>query len=261
MRDPDTVSDMADVTALPPIAATSGGEQVIADSDSPSAGWASLAAIKGGQTVENRIVEELRESILDGSVAPGSRLPIRDLADWLGVSVTPIRIALKQLAGEGLVDLTPHAGATVGRLSVDELEELLATRDGVESWLAYTGAPALGDEALVEMEETLAQLRRTVDSGDSRAYLGTSWALRVPCYAAAGRPRLFRKAEELFRRSRRYHLLNLSEQERLEWSLDLFVRFVDACRSRDGVLARDISHQGLEWTLEYLVEAMRAKSG
>src|SRR5262245_23024969 len=85
-------------------------------------GAASLELFRGERTVENLIANELRESILNGSLAPGSRLPIRDVAKQLGASVTPVRIALKQLAGEGLVDLTPHAGATVGRLTVEEVE-------------------------------------------------------------------------------------------------------------------------------------------
>jgi DNA-binding GntR family transcriptional regulator len=217
----------------------------------------SLESPGGGRTVENLIANELRESILDGSLAPGSRLPIRDVAKQLGSSVTPVRIALKRLAGEGLVDLTPHAGATVGRLTVDELEELLVTRDGIESWLAFTGAPNLGDEALAEISAALESLGRAVDADDPREYLNASWGVRAPCYAAAGRPRLYRKATELFLRSRRYHLLNLSERERLEWSQDLFVRFAAACHERNGALAREISHEGLEWTLDYLVDAMQ----
>ena len=159
-------------------------------------GWASLASLRGGRTVENLIANELRESILNGSLAPGSRLPIRDVAKQLGASVTPVRIALKQLAGEGLVDLTPHAGATVGQLTVDELEELLVTRDGIESWLAFRGAPNLTEEALADMVGALARLGRAVEAGDPREYLGVSWAMRVPCYAAAGRPRLFRRATD-----------------------------------------------------------------
>jgi len=51
--------------------------------------------------------------------------------------------------------------------------------------------------------------------------------------------------------------VNLSEQDRLEWSQDLFVRFAAACHERGGALAREITHQGLEWTLDYLVEAMQ----
>jgi DNA-binding GntR family transcriptional regulator len=250
---------MPDVKAPTGVLPPNESELLAATPDSGGdGGRASLESLRGGRTVENLIANELRESILNGSLAPGSRLPIRDLAQRLGASVTPVRIALKQLAGEGLVDLIPHAGATVGRLSVDELEELLVTRDGIESWLAFRGAPALTEEALAEMAGALARLGRAVETGDPREYVGASWAVRVPCYAAAGRPRLFRRATELFERSRRYHLLNLSERDRLEWSQDLFIRFAAACRERDGALAREISHEGLEWTLEYLVEAMQA---
>ena len=247
---------MPDVKARGRAWRTSGSEPTAVPGAGGEDGSASLELFRGERTVENLIANELRESILNGSLAPGSRLPIRDVAKKLGASVTPVRIALKQLAGEGLVDLTPHAGATVGRLTVDEVEELLVTRDGIESWLAFRGAPNLTDEELVEMTTALARLGRAVDTEDARAYLGASWAVRAPCYAAAGRPRLFRKATELFLRSRRYHLLNLSERARLEWSQDLFVRFTAACHARDGVLAREISHEGLQWTLEYLVEAM-----
>jgi len=249
---------MPDVKAVTRPLPPSGSKLIVAtrvsDGDESRARHATL---RGGRTVENLIANELRESILGGSLAPGSRLPIRDVAKQLGASVTPVRIALKQLAGEGLVDLTPHAGATVGQLTVDELEELLVTRDGIESWLAFRGAPNLTEEALAEMAGALARLGRAVEAGDPREYLGISWAVRVPCYAAAGRPRLFQRATDLFQRSRRYHLLNLSERDRLEWSQDLFVRFAAACHERDGALAREITHQGLDWTLDYLVEAMQ----
>lgn len=214
-----------------------------------------VVPLGGSRTVEDLIVDELRESILDGTLAPGARLPIREVADRLSVSVTPVRIALKQLAGEGIVELTPHAGATVAPLTVDELEELLATRDGIESWLAFTGAPLLTEQGIAEMDATRERLARAVVAGDQPAFVEASWALRTPCYLAAGRERLYARASELFRRSRRYHLLNLTEQERLAWSHELFERFADACAARDGAAARDRMREGLEWTLDYLVRA------
>lgn len=217
-----------------------------------------VVPLAGGRTVENLIVDELRESILDGTLAPGARLPIREVADRLEVSVTPVRIALKQLAGEGLVELTPHAGATVAPLTVDELEELLATRDGIESWLAFTGAPLLTDAAIAEMTSILDVLAGATAAGDQPRFVEASWALRTPCYLAAGRERLYARAADLFRRSRRYHLLNLAEQERLAWSHDLFERFAAACAARDGAGARDLMREGLEWTLGYLVEVTQA---
>ncbi len=108
------------------------------------------------------------------------------------------------------------------------------------------------------MTATLGLLDRAVAAGDQPGFVAASWALRTPCYLAAGRHRLYARAAELFRRSRRYHLLNLAEQERLEWSRELFGRFVVACAARDGTAARDLTREGLEWTLEYLVEATQA---
>ncbi|WP_423169247.1 GntR family transcriptional regulator, partial [Stenotrophomonas geniculata] len=81
------------------------------------------------------MIAKLREAIINGSLHPGDRLTYRDLAQRFGVSVTPIRIALRELSNEGLVEMRAHTGTRVSPLSGDELEELFATRIGIEGWL------------------------------------------------------------------------------------------------------------------------------
>lgn len=105
-----------------------GGEQALAtEPEAPD-----------GAKVE-RVKKRLREMILKGELAPGHPIRERQLSDQLGVSRTPMREALKMLAGENLVDLHPHRGATVAVLSrreVFEIVQVLAALEGTAAELA-----------------------------------------------------------------------------------------------------------------------------
>ncbi len=215
-----------------------------------------LARVGDERTVEQVVLARLRRSILDGTLAPGARLRYRQLAEQFGVSVTPVRVALKELAGEGLVELRPHAGASVSALSVEELEEVLLTRTSLEPFLALHGAEHLTDDDLAEMTGHLGVVRAVTLALDRDGYLDASWELRSIVYRAASRPRLLARVVTLYDLSRRYHHVNLVDTDRLARSLSYMEMFHEACVARDGARAQAVMREALEWTLVYLVEAL-----
>src|SRR6266853_1079546 len=77
-------------------------------------------------------VERLREAIIMGELTPGTPLRLEDLARSLGMSISPIREAVRQLEALGLAEHVPHHGATVMRLDVEELRELFSIRLALE---------------------------------------------------------------------------------------------------------------------------------
>ncbi len=97
------------------------------------------------------VKERIREMILTGELSPGHPIRERTLANRLGVSRTPMREALKLLAGENLVNLHPHRGATVAvlrRLEVFKIVQVLATLEGFAAELACA---AITDTELAEL--------------------------------------------------------------------------------------------------------------
>jgi DNA-binding GntR family transcriptional regulator len=226
-----------------------------AEGESETDSYAPSFAIGPHRTVEQVVVAKLREAIITGSLRPGDRLTYRDLAQRFGVSVTPVRIALRELSNEGLVESRAHTGARVSPLSVDEIEEIFATRIGIEGWLARHGAPRLRDEAIAEMTEALEGLRDAERCEDLDAYLGHSWAMRATCYGAAEKPRLFDRFRVLYEHSSRYVFLMIADPGRLRRSrLDMEV-FFEACRARDGLESQQAIQKALQTTLSYLSEA------
>ena len=76
------------------------------------------------RTAQEAIVEDLKGKILDGSLPPAAPLRQGEIAAELGVSTTPVREALRQLAAEGLVDGDPHKGMWVHSPTTAEVDEI-----------------------------------------------------------------------------------------------------------------------------------------
>ena len=98
------------------------------------------------KTHVDRVFEQIERAIVVGEFAPGSRLGEETLAERFGVSRGPLREALRQLEGRGLVVRLPHAGVRVVALGHEDLIELYEIRGNLEG-LACRLAAAAGDEA------------------------------------------------------------------------------------------------------------------
>jgi DNA-binding GntR family transcriptional regulator len=71
---------------------------------------------------------ELQDSILSGELAPGAPLRLEELADRLGMSISPVREAVRRLEGLGLAVHVPHCGARVSELALDDLRDAYEVR-------------------------------------------------------------------------------------------------------------------------------------
>lgn len=98
----------------------------------------------------------LRAAILAGEFAPGERIYEQGLSERLQVSRTPIREALKSLAGEGLLDHVPNRGYYVRQYSLDDIIEAYEIRGALEGLAARRAAQhGLGAEERAIIEKAL----------------------------------------------------------------------------------------------------------
>lgn len=104
------------------------------------------------QTVEEMTTHFVREAILQGIYRPGERLQQDAIAALLGVSRMPVRASLRKLETEGLVEFSPHRGATVRLLSTGAIAEVYELRVLLESRLLEAAAPRLDPEVLAELD-------------------------------------------------------------------------------------------------------------
>jgi DNA-binding GntR family transcriptional regulator len=85
------------------------------------------------RTLHDEVVSRVRDMIIEGVLAPGTRIHEGQVCGRLGVSRTPLREALKALASEGLVDLVPSRGAVVHRFSSKDVEDMLTVLGTLEA--------------------------------------------------------------------------------------------------------------------------------
>jgi DNA-binding GntR family transcriptional regulator len=196
--------------------------------------WLSGLFVDFPQTREEFVASRLREAILRGDLAPGERLDESALAVALDVSRTPIRSALRVLAAESLVELHPHRGAVVNKLSPDELGEVYLVRAILEGMAARLAAPRMGDERIAALEKILDELEKTEDPDQ---WLAINNQFHAVIYQAANRPRMLSIIEYVRNISTPYIRQFIGMHEHMESSRADHRRILDACKKRDGQLA------------------------
>jgi DNA-binding GntR family transcriptional regulator len=104
----------------------------------------------------NEIVREhIRRKIVEGELAPGTKVPEAEIADELGVSRTPVKLSLVELAKEGVIELVPRKGAFVRKISHQEYLHILDIREALEGVAARDAAERIGAKDLAALRQIL----------------------------------------------------------------------------------------------------------
>ncbi len=110
------------------------------------------------ETTQQTIVQTLREKILSGELSPGQRLVEAQLAQWLGVSRTPLRYALSVLSSEGLLERSGARGFVVRRFSVSDVLDAIDVRGVLEGLAARSVAErGVGVALATSLQECLRE--------------------------------------------------------------------------------------------------------
>jgi DNA-binding GntR family transcriptional regulator len=115
------------------------------------------------RTLDSFVVDELRDRIVSGAMAAGTKIDQQALAEELGVSRMPVREALRRLSAEGFVELISHRGAVVAEFSHDEIIEIYEMRGVLQGLASRLALPHYTDEHVSELEKILARLDATKD--------------------------------------------------------------------------------------------------
>lgn len=113
--------------------------------------------------------EALRQEILKGSLPPGSAIGQEEIATRLGVSITPVREALRRLESDGLISYRAHHGATVSELGADAAEELYLLRAAVEGLTARLAATRITPPDLDRLHAVHERMLTAAQSDDAHA--------------------------------------------------------------------------------------------
>lgn len=175
----------------------------------------------------------LRQLIVRGDLAPGQQLLEADLSDALGVSRTPLREALKQLASEGLVELRLNRSTIVAPLRRNELIELFEALSGIERCAAELAATRMEARDFEQLETMQGRIEWHHNRGEMRDYFEINQHIHGAIVGFARNGVLKATHDVLLPRAERARFFGLSVLGRWEESVRDHREILDALKARD----------------------------
>lgn len=140
----------------------------------------------------DQIYEFLRRSIVRLDLQPGSAILEKDICASFDVSRTPVREALQRLAEEDLVDVFPHSGTFVSRISFKVAEEGFVLRRALEIESVRKACDGVTNEGMAELEAIIARMRIILEDRRLDDYLEEDDAFHAAIARMSGYPRIWK---------------------------------------------------------------------
>jgi DNA-binding GntR family transcriptional regulator len=199
-----------------------------------------------------RAYERIRAAILSLSFEPGQPLQEVALAQWLGISRTPVREAIRRLQSEGLVETLPSRGVVVAQVSIEDVENTYLVIEALEGLAGRLAAKRLTEAEAPKLRQLLVQLQHAADAADLDRWTETDVELHDTIRAIAANPKLNQLVKLVYpvvERVRSIYLREGSEPEQLA------IANAEHCSIGEAILARDADRA------EHLTRQLFAKAG
>lgn len=205
------------------------------------------------------VVDRLRDLIVQGELAPRTKLNERLLCEQLGISRTPLREALKYLASEGLVALLPNRGAIVAPLELEHMRQIFVVLATLEALAGELACRHASDADIREIRALHFQMLAHHARHELAEYFRCNQEIHIKIVAAAGNEplaQIYRGLNANARRAR--YMANLS-QERWDQAVEEHVEILEALTQRDAARLQQLLRDHLAHKLALVTEALTAK--
>jgi len=203
------------------------------------------AVEKRAAPLRRDVVDALRKAIIEGRLAPGSRLIERELIDLTGVSRTVIREALRQLESEMIIETIPNKGPIVRQLTPAEAKDLYAIRAVLEGLAARMFVENASADEVAALKDALDKTVEAYRDSQPEVILNIKNQFYDILFTGAGSPTLSSMIATLYARIWRWRALGLGHpnrsSQRSKQSIAELRKLFNALKGRDSDLAEKIA--------------------
>ncbi|HBM60541.1 MAG TPA: GntR family transcriptional regulator [Citreicella sp.] len=200
--------------------------------------------------------QRLRDMIVSGELAPGERLRESHYCQLFGVSRTPFREAVKGLAAEGLIELSPNKSPVVAKLSAEDLEHLYVVVSALEAVAGEEACRVITTAEFAEFVDLHSKMLAAYEHGDRAEYLTINHRIHRRVIEIARNPVLASAWEVLVPRVERARAVANLDRKRWLAALSEHSRMLAALGARDGAklaqLTREHFMNGLSYSQRHV---------
>lgn len=208
--------------------------------------------------LHEQVTQRLRQMLVEGRIAPGSKLNERELCEVLSVSRTPLREAIKALAAEGLVELLPNRGAIAVELSEADILNTFEVLAGLEGHSGELAAQRISAEALNEIKAMHYEMKAAYTRQDLSNYYRLNAAIHCAINAAAQNPVLSSVYSQVNARVQALRFRSNQDGEKWKRAMQAHDRMIEALETGNSAMLRAelIAHLGEK--RDVVIEQLRA---
>ncbi len=204
--------------------------------------------------LSRKVADWLASRIVSGEFTPGERLYETRIAAEAEVSRSPVREALRLLAGEGLVELVPRLGAQVASMSPADATSVYAARLLIEPPCAADAVRAMTKADAGELDAIHRRMRTCVEHHDLQGFLEANVAYNTRLIALCNNPVLRELVELTWNKALRYWSVLIRQPSYVSQSIANNTRLNDAVQARDPAAAEVAAAEVLRGALKEIVE-------
>lgn len=213
------------------------------------------------RTLREKILETLREAILNGTLQPGEKVSEPGLAERFGISRTPLREAFRQLESEGYLTVVPRKGAVVAALSEKDIEDYYAIKSILEGYAARIAAVKMSPKEIERLEHTNQRLAQLAAAGEITSFFRVHNEFHEMFVKAAGNDKLAELIGQLGLRFNRMRMASLTVPGRMAISVQEHQKIIAALRARNGELADTMVRETAAYGAQILIQSLASAEG
>jgi DNA-binding GntR family transcriptional regulator len=184
--------------------------------------------------LHDSVTDHLRNFIIEGVLAPGMKLNERQLCETLGISRTPLREALKVLAAEGLIEISPNRGAAVARMSETEIREAFEVLSGLEAFSGELACERITAQEIDQIKALHQAMLACKAQGDLPGYYSRNQEIHDRINLAARNDVLRQTYLSVNRRVQALRLRSNLKAPKWESAIEDHEQMLIALEARDG---------------------------
>ena len=223
----------------------------------------SVTSISERQTLSEQVFSTLKDAIISGELAQGSKITEDVLAKKYGISRGPLREAIRRLEGLRLLVRIPRAGTRVVTLTTEMMAEIYTVREALEGMSARLAATRMSDQEIDELRQLLKSHEDNIEKSQGKEYLQREGDLDFHyCIARASNNEWLMQllSSQLYQLLRMCRHRSSQTPERPLRALNEHKQIVEAIAQRDPELAELLMRRHISGAWKIVHEIMQCES-